>query len=115
MSLRIKVFMDGATIGGTRLFDADTGKELDLDHVTEVRCVWRKGTLPRVEVTFLGAPCEAVAACESPEVRASKYLAAIGRPDHPDAERDPVGALGQAAVDLKQALLFQKPAKRKSA
>ncbi len=37
----------------------------------------------------------------SPELRARDLLEKLGRGDHPDAERDPVHALYQVAVDLR--------------
>lgn len=43
------------------------------------------------------------------QTKATAYLKKT-RPDHPDAERDPVAALGQVAVDLKQALNLTIPA-----
>jgi hypothetical protein len=39
-------------------------------------------------------------------IRARRYLARIGKLNHPDAEKDPVGALGQAAVDFLQRIRF---------
>lgn len=50
------------------------------------------------------SPC--CASCEKAEMQAlaRRYLARLGKSGHPDAERDPVGALGQVAVDLQQAL-----------
>lgn len=45
-------------------------------------------------------------------VTARIYLARLEKEDHPDAERDPVGALGQAAIDLLQALALSESLRR---
>ena len=56
-------------------------------------------------VTQNAAPSEADARTvpnwDSPEIRARDLLERLGRADHPDAERDPIYALYQVAVDLR--------------
>ncbi len=37
----------------------------------------------------------------SPEIRARDFLERLGRSEHPDAERDPISALYQVAVDFR--------------
>ena len=111
MSLRVRLRVDGSSILGTRMYDADTGKELDLRRVAAVRFEHRFGSLPRLAVEFMGADAEVEATLETGDQElARRYLAQLGKADHPCAARDPVGALGQVAVDLAQAAMRPKRA-----
>lgn len=43
-------------------------------------------------------------------MKARRYLSRVGKLEHPDADVDPVGALGQVAVDFAQGLALVPPA-----
>lgn len=100
----VRIVQPKAGLSGTLVLDTAGNP---LPGVVEVH--WRHvtGAIPRAWVELLGPLPDVVAELEAKAAaEARRYLDRLGRLDHPDAEVDPVSALGQVAADLAQGLKF---------
>lgn len=99
----LTVVMDGARPGGTTVAAEGEG----LLKVRKLRVAQAAGELPKVEVEVLDLSLHAEVdgwVGTDVEYRARRWLEQLGKLNHPHAATDPVGALGQVAVDLQQCL-----------
>jgi hypothetical protein len=105
----IRIVNDPADPLVLKVVDAATGEPLK--GVYRVTLEHTIGYLPRAWIEFFGVESKVEARLVAKEEGlARRYLERLGKMGHPDAGRDPVGALGQVAVDLQQALTLKETA-----
>jgi hypothetical protein len=104
----LTVVMDGTGPQGVTVAAEGEG----LLRVRTLRIVAHHDDLPRAEVEVLDlsmhAEVDGWVGTDS-EYRARRWLEQLGRLDHPDAARDPIGALGHVAAAYQAASIGMNP------